>query len=109
MQYRIIFNDNVLARFTATAAVFIFTGFDTDSIISRIEYTINNQRVLARFQVDGITILGGKTGTTRAAGSCLILGSQDESGNDYISVVLKAESRDVLYDNMTKIIGKIVN
>ena len=58
---------------------------------------------------DGITILGGKTGTTRAAGSCLILGSQDESGNDYISVVLKAESRDVLYDNMTKIIGKIVN
>lgn len=58
---------------------------------------------------DGITVLGGKTGTTRAAGSCLILGSQDESGNDYISVVLKAESRDVLYDNMTKIIGKIVN
>ena len=37
VQYRIIFNDNVLARFTATAAVFIFTGFDTDSIISRIE------------------------------------------------------------------------
>lgn len=58
---------------------------------------------------DGITVLGGKTGTTRAAGSCLILGSQDENGNDYISVVLKAENRDVLYDNMTKIIGKIVN
>ena len=58
VQYRIIFNDNVLARFTATAAVFIFTGFDTDSIISRIEYTINNERVLARFQVDGVTILG---------------------------------------------------
>ena len=37
------------------------------------------------------------------------LASQDESGNDYISVVLKAESRDVHYDNMTKIIGKIVN
>ena len=58
---------------------------------------------------DGVTVIGGKTGTTRAAGSCLILGCQDENSNDYISVVLKAESRDVLYDNMTKIIGKIVN
>lgn len=58
---------------------------------------------------DGVTVMGGKTGTTRAAGSCLILGCQDENSNDYISVVLKAESRDVLYDNMTKIIGKIVN
>ena len=58
---------------------------------------------------EGVAVIGGKTGTTRAAGSCLILGCQDESGNDYISVVLKAENRDVLYDNMTKIIGKIVN
>lgn len=58
---------------------------------------------------EGVAVIGGKTGTTRAAGSCLILGCQDESGNDYISVVLKAENRDVLYDNMTKIMGKIVN
>ncbi|RHP41665.1 D-alanyl-D-alanine carboxypeptidase [Clostridium sp. AF32-12BH] len=58
---------------------------------------------------EGITVLGGKTGTTRAAGSCLILGCQDENNRDYISVVLKAESRDVLYENMTNIIGKIVN
>ena len=58
---------------------------------------------------EGVVVIGGKTGTTRAAGSCLILGCQDESGNDYISVVLKAENRDVLYDNMTKIMGKIVN
>lgn len=58
---------------------------------------------------EGVTVIGGKTGTTRAAGSCLILGCQDANGNDYISVVLKAENRNVLYDNMTKIIGKIVN
>ena len=58
---------------------------------------------------DGITVLGGKTGTTRAAGSCLILGCEDENSNEYVSVVLKAQSRDVLYENMTNIIGKIVN
>lgn len=58
---------------------------------------------------EGVTVIGGKTGTTRAAGSCLILDCQDENANDYISVILKAENRDILYDNMTNIIGKIVN
>ena len=74
------------------------------------EWKNSNQYLNGKSQApEGITVLGGKTGTTRAAGSCLILGTQDENSNDYISVVLKAESRDVLYDNMTKIIGKIVN
>ncbi|MCD8082653.1 MAG: serine hydrolase [Clostridiales bacterium] len=58
---------------------------------------------------DGLTVLGGKTGTTAAAGSCLIMGSQDTQGNDYISVVLKADSRDRLYEDMTNLILKIVN
>ena len=54
-------------------------------------------------------IVGGKTGTEDLAGSCLILGCEDENSNEYVSVVLKAQSRDVLYENMTNIIGKIVN
>lgn len=57
----------------------------------------------------GITVLGGKTGTTQAAGYCLIMASEDQKGQDYISVVLKAGSRPNLYDNMTNIIQKIVN
>lgn len=57
----------------------------------------------------GVTVLGGKTGTTNAAGYCLIMGSQDEAGNEYVSVVMKADSRPNLYDNMTKLIEKIVN
>lgn len=56
----------------------------------------------------GITVLGGKTGTTNAAGYCLILASQDEENREYISVILKAESRPGLYENMTNIMGKIV-
>lgn len=58
---------------------------------------------------DGLHIIGGKTGTTNAAGYCLILASEDENGKEYISVVLKAGSRSDLYDNMTNIICKIVN
>ncbi len=57
----------------------------------------------------GLTVFGGKTGTTNAAGYCLIMASRDELEKEYISVVLKASSRPNLYDNMTEIIQKIVN
>lgn len=57
----------------------------------------------------GVTVLGGKTGTTQAAGYCLIMASDDSQGKEYISVVLKAGNREALYDNMSEIISKIVN
>lgn len=58
---------------------------------------------------DGITVLGGKTGTTNAAGHCLILLSRDSSGNPYISVIMRADSRDELYEQMTDLLGEIIN
>lgn len=58
---------------------------------------------------EGLTVFGGKTGTTKAAGYCLIMGSMTEDGREYASVVMKAGSRDELYDNMTKIISNVVN
>lgn len=58
---------------------------------------------------DGVTVVGGKTGTTNAAGYCLILYSHDKSGKDYISVVLKSDSRNGLYTNMTNLLTKIVD
>ena len=57
----------------------------------------------------GVSVLGGKTGTTQAAGYCLIMASNDSQDKEYISVVLKSDSRPSLYDNMTNIISKIVN
>ena len=57
----------------------------------------------------GVSVLGGKTGTTQAAGYCLIMASNDSQDKEYISVVLKSDSRPSLYDNMTYIISKIVN
>lgn len=57
---------------------------------------------------DGLKVFGGKTGTTQAAGYCLIMATRDDSDKEYISVVLKADSRPHLYDNMTNIISKIV-
>lgn len=58
---------------------------------------------------EGVTVLGGKTGTTKAAGYCLITAEKDAEGKEFISVVLKADNRPDLYANMTNIIRKIVN
>ena len=41
----------------------------------------------------GITVVGGKTGTTLDAGSCLVLYSETEAKRPYISIVMKASVR----------------
>lgn len=51
-----------------------------------------------------ITILGGKTGTTNAAGNCLILYVKDSSGSPYISVILRADKRENLYNDMNRLL-----
>lgn len=55
----------------------------------------------------GIKVIGGKTGTTSAAGSCLILYSKDASKQDFISVVLHAEGAASLYLQMNKLLEYI--
>lgn len=57
----------------------------------------------------GITVLGGKTGTTNAAGHCLVLVSRDTSGNPYISVIMRSESREGLYSEMSELLCEINN
>ena len=74
------------------------------------EVTVNNSNYYLRGEAEtpsGITVLGGKTGTTSAAGSCLMLISRDSGSNPYISVILHAESRDVLYTQMTDLLEEI--
>ena len=54
-----------------------------------------------------VTVIGGKTGTTNAAGSCLMLFSRDENGHPYISIVLRAEGVEELYGAMTDLLDEI--
>lgn len=58
---------------------------------------------------EGITVIGGKTGTTAAAGHCLILLSEDENSCRYISIILKSESTESLYKDMTNLLSEINN
>ncbi len=55
-------------------------------------------------QPEGITVLGGKTGTTGAAGYCLVLLSENENNEPVISIVLKADARSNLYYVMNQVL-----
>ena len=56
---------------------------------------------------EGITVIGGKTGTTKAAKSCLILLSNSAQGHTYISVILGSTDHSTLYENMSTLLTDI--
>lgn len=55
----------------------------------------------------GVTVIGGKTGTTDEAGSCLALISQNSYGQPFISIVLGAQGKTSLYDHMNQLLSQI--
>ena len=54
-----------------------------------------------------VTVIGGKTGTTAAAGHCLMLLSRDSGGLPYISVILGSDGTETLYAQMIDLLGEI--
>ena len=56
---------------------------------------------------DNVTVVGGKTGTTNAAGHCLVLLTRDTSGAPYISVLMRAPTSDDLYYQMADLLSEI--
>ena len=52
----------------------------------------------------GVTILGGKTGTTAKAGACLALMVQNNYGEPFVSIVLNAENKPILYERMNQLL-----
>lgn len=53
---------------------------------------------------EGISVIGGKTGTTGEAGYCLVLLSRNSNNEELISMVFGADSRWDLYNTMTQIL-----
>jgi len=56
-------------------------------------------------QPEGITVFGGKTGTTNAAGYCLVLLSENDKNEPVISIILKADGRSNLYYVMNQVLA----
>lgn len=84
------------------------TYYDANGREKEVDYKTTNRFLKGDFQAPtNVNIIGGKTGTTNAAGHCLILLSRDTGGAPYISVILRAENNDYLYQQMTDLLDEI--
>jgi D-alanyl-D-alanine carboxypeptidase (penicillin-binding protein 5/6) len=81
------------------------TMTSSDGVARTIEwYPTNYYSQGVEESPSGINIFGGKTGTTDEAGSCVILYSQDIENNPYISIVMGADDKTILYTDMSDIL-----
>ncbi len=81
---------------------------DKDGTEKQKTFEATNQYLSGKSEVpEGIEILGGKTGTTSKAGSCLVLLSKDAAGMEYISVIMKSSGSEALYSQMSFLLGFI--
>lgn len=84
--------------------------YDKDGMEKEMSFETTNQFLKGNYKSpEKITVIGGKTGTTNAAGNCLILVTKDTSGNPYISVILRASERTKLYEEMIELLKEINN
>ncbi|MDE6918002.1 MAG: D-alanyl-D-alanine carboxypeptidase [Lachnospiraceae bacterium] len=87
---------------------YISTYHDKNNNEKKIDIQNSNAYIKGEaFAPDGVTVIGGKTGTTSAAGNCLILYSRNKSGNPFVSVVLKSLDRTTMYTEMTDLLNEI--
>ena len=84
------------------------TYYDRNGAEKPASINTTNQFLSGKYDSpESVTVIGGKTGTTNAARSCLVLLARDAAGAPYISVILKAETGDILYAKMTDLLGQI--
>lgn len=85
-----------------------YTVYYTDASGAQASQTWTNTNKYLNGEVtqpDGITVLGGKTGTTNAAGYCLVLLSNNDKKEPVISVILKSDGRNNLYYVMNQVLA----
>ncbi|HIY59104.1 MAG TPA: D-alanyl-D-alanine carboxypeptidase [Candidatus Eisenbergiella pullistercoris] len=107
----LIFNEAL--KYDLISEIIHMTSYETVYMDSAgnsksLSFHTTNQYLNGTYKAPGqVTVIGGKTGTTSAAGSCLVLLARDTAGNPYISVILKATARDILYEQMTRLLNVI--
>lgn len=86
------------------------TFFDKNGKAKEFNKTTTNLFVRGDYTApSNVNVIGGKTGTTSAAGHCLVLLSRDENGAPYISVILRSASTAGLYEEMIDLLDEIHN
>lgn len=104
----LIFNEAIkLDSFRNLISTPTYTSYYTGADGSPKEATWNSTTRYINGKMDspeGITVIGGKTGTTGEAGYCLVLLSRNSNGEELISMVFGADSRWDLYNCMSQIL-----
>ncbi len=107
----LIFNEAMkYDKFREIISADAYTAVYTDADGERVTKTWNVGNLYKNGSVEtpaGLTVLGGKTGTTNAAKYCLIMAVEDQDGKEYASVVMKADTRADLYNDMSAILSSI--
>lgn len=84
------------------------TYYDKDGKEKTFDKTTTNLFIRGDYQSPAnVNVIGGKTGTTKAAGHCLMLLSRDSGGAPYISVILGSDETETLYREMTDLLDEI--
>ena len=84
-----------------------FTYTDANGETRSVTLEATNGYISGEFQFpEGYSLGSWKSGTTTAAGNCLILEFvKDDTGDKYIAVIAGAEDRSTLYNDMTMLIN----
>ena len=86
------------------------TFYDKNGKEKPFSATTTNKFFRGQFQAPAnVTVLGGKTGTTNAAGHCLVLHCKDIRGNSYIAIIMRCLNSDMLYEEMIELLEEINN
>ena len=86
------------------------TYYDRNGEAVSQNWSNTNQYLLGKQTApDGITVVGGKTGTTGDAGYCLVLYSYNAENQPIISIVFKADCKSNLYLLMNEMLAGYTN
>jgi len=84
------------------------TYFDKDGKEKTFDKTTTNLFIRGDYQPPAnVNVIGGKTGTTKAAGHCLMLLVRDSGGAPYISIIMGSAETETLYREMTGLLEEI--
>ena len=73
------------------------------TILEATDHYLTGEATLPR----NVSVLGGKTGTTNEAGNCLALLTQNAYGQPFVSIVMGAETKELLYEQMNMLLQNI--
>jgi len=97
-------------EFEATVHAASYTAYyqDAASIAKHVSLTATDRYLTKAVKAPkDVAVIGGKTGTTNAAGHCLALLSQNAFGELYCSIIVGETSNDALYSDMNALLSVI--